>query len=241
MRTLCFLWSLALWLGSGDSQTLYQPPSVSVNAGSSATLECNIGTKDSYYLSFYKQTPGTHLQWILYHYYSYGTPSYGPGFNSNRFTANGNSEGTVYRLIINQVEVNDAAVYYCGKWFSTSNTFVFGPGTKLFVTAENLPEPSLKLLGPSSEEISAQGAGTLVCLVSKLSLGFPAVSWTVDWSPARTGVETSPAMRNKDNTFSLSSYLKVPGTDWSRGKVYSCTVQQGAASATSATVAHSSC
>ncbi|XP_069784645.1 immunoglobulin lambda-1 light chain-like [Narcine bancroftii] len=204
MRTLCFLWSLALWLGSGDSQTLAQPLSrVSVNAGSSATLECNIGTMQ---------------------------------------LANGNSAATVYRLLINQVEVKDAAVYHCGKWVQEPRTvWVFGPGTKLLVPAENLPEPSVKLLGPSSEEISAQGAGTLVCLVSKLSLGFPAVSWTVDGSPARTGVETSPAMRNKDNTFSLSSYLKVPGTDWSRGKVYSCTVQQGAASATSATVAQSSC
>ncbi|XP_051894298.1 immunoglobulin lambda-1 light chain-like [Pristis pectinata] len=239
MRTLCFFWSLALWLGSGESQTLTQPPTVSMNPGATATLECNIGTKDGYYVYWYKQTPGTSPQWILY--YSGSSPSYGSGFSSDRFTPTVNSAGTVYQLIIKSTEVNDAAVYYCMKWVSSRNTYVFGPGTKLFVTAQQLPDPSVNLLGPSAEEISTKGAGTLVCLVSKLSVGFPAVSWTVDGSPTSSHVETSAVRRNTDNTFSLSSYLTVPGTDWSSGRVYSCTVQQGAASKISATVAQSSC
>ncbi|XP_051894291.1 immunoglobulin lambda-1 light chain-like [Pristis pectinata] len=243
MRTLCLFWSLALWVGSGESQTLTQPPTVSVNPGATATLECNIGTKDSYYVNWYKQTPGTAPQWILYYYYSHSAPTYGPGFSSDRFTSTANGAATVYQLIIKNAEVNDAAVYYCGAWFSSGSGYVwvFGPGTKFFVTAQQLPDPSVKLLGPSAEEISAKGAGTLVCLVSKLSVGLPAISWTVDGSPTSSQVETSAVRRNTDNTFSLSSYLTVPGTDWSSGRVYSCTVQQGAASKISATVAQSSC
>ncbi|XP_051894297.1 immunoglobulin lambda-1 light chain-like [Pristis pectinata] len=240
MRTLCFFWSLALWLGSGESQTLTQPPVVSVNPGATATLECNIGAKDNYGVGFYKQTPGTTPQLVLYHHHSWSSPSYWPGFSSDRFTSTINSAATVYELIIKNAELNDAAVYYCGKGISP-NPIVFGPGTKLLVAAQQLPDPSVKLFGPSAEEISAKGVGTLVCLVSKLSMGFPAVSWTVDGSPTSSEVETSAVRRNTDNTFSLSSYLTVPGTDWSSGRVYSCTVQQGEASKISATVAQSSC
>ncbi|XP_072925627.1 immunoglobulin lambda-1 light chain-like [Hemitrygon akajei] len=241
IRTLCFFWYLAMWLGSGESQTLIQPPTVSVGPGATAALECNIGTKDGNYVSWYKQTPGTTPQWILYYHHSLSAPTYGSGFSSDRFTSTVNSAGTVYQLNIKNVELNDAAVYYCGKWFSSGNYNLLGPGTKLFVTDQQLPDPSVKLLGPSSEEMSAKGTGTLVCLVSKLSVGFPVVSWTVDGSPTSREVKTSAVRRNTDRTFSLSSYLTVPGTDWSSGKVYSCVVKLGAASTTSATVTQSNC
>ncbi|XP_072925629.1 immunoglobulin lambda-1 light chain-like [Hemitrygon akajei] len=241
IRTLCFFWSLAMWLGSGEFQTLTQPPAVSVSPGATAALECNIGTKDNYAIYWYKQTPGTAPQWILYYHHSHSAPTYGSGFSSDRFTSAFNSAGTVYQLNTKNVEMNDSAVYYCAKWFSSLNGFLFGPGTKLFVTDQQLPDPSVKLLGPSAEEISAKGTGTLVCLVSKLSVGFPVVSWTVDGSPTSREVQTSAVRRNTDRTFSLSSYLTVPGTDWSSGKVYSCVVKLGAASTTSATVTQSNC
>ncbi|XP_072100354.1 immunoglobulin lambda-1 light chain-like [Mobula birostris] len=243
MRTLCFFWSLAVWLGSGESQTLTQPPTVSESPGATATLSCNVGTKDGYYVGWYKQTPGTVPQWILYYRHSDSAPTYGPGFSSDRFTSSSNSAGTVYQLIIKNMGMSDAAVYYCGKGFYAGGSypFVFGPGTKLFVSDRQLPDPSVKLLGPSAEEISAKGSGTLVCLVSKLSIGFPVVSWTVNNRPTSSEVQTSGVTQNADKTFSLSSYLTVPGADWSSGKRYSCSVQQGAASTISATVTQSSC
>ncbi|XP_062888156.1 immunoglobulin lambda-1 light chain-like [Mobula hypostoma] len=241
IRTLCFIWSLATWLGSGESQTLTQPPTVSVSPGATASLNCDIGTKDNDYVGWYKQTPGTVPQWILYYHHSISAPTYGPGFSSDRFTSTVNSAGTVYQLNIKNVELNDAAVYYCGKWIPSVSYNMFGPGTKLFVTDRQLPDPSVKLLGPSAEEISAKGSGTLVCLVSKLSIGFPVVSWTVNDSPTSSEVQTSGVTQNADKTFSLSSYLTVPGADWSSGKRYSCSVQQGAASTISATVTQSSC
>ncbi|XP_078054296.1 immunoglobulin lambda-1 light chain-like isoform X1 [Mustelus asterias] len=242
MWTWCFFCSLALCLGYGQTQTLTQPPDLSVKPGNTATLDCNIGTSDSYAVSWYKQTPGAAPQWVLYYHYSLSAPSYGSGFSSDRFTSTANSGHNIYQLIIKNVGVNDAAVYYCGKYFSSSSSvWVFGQGTKLFIAAQQLPVPSVKLLGPSADELSSKGAGTLVCLVSKLSMGFAAVSWTVDGSPTSSDVQTSMASRNSDNTFSLSSYLTVPGRDWSSGKVYSCSVQQGAASKTTATASQSNC
>nr|ABO64184.1 immunoglobulin sigma light chain variable region [Ginglymostoma cirratum] len=241
MRILCFLCSLALWLGCGQCQTLTQPPDLTVMPGNAATLSCNIGTVDRYYVAWYKQTPGSVPQWILYYYHSLSAPTYGSGFSSDRFTSTVNSGHNIYNLIIKNVKVDDAAVYYCGKWVSSASTRVFGQGTKLFVAAQQLPDPSVNLLGPSAEEMSSKGAGTLVCLVSKLSMGFAAVSWTVDGSLTSSEVQTSLVSRDPDNSFSLSSYLTVPGRDWSSGKVYSCTVQQGTASKTTATISQSRC
>ncbi|XP_072924878.1 immunoglobulin lambda-1 light chain-like [Hemitrygon akajei] len=241
MRTLCFFWSLSMWLGTGETQNLTQPPTVLVIPGTTATLDCNIGTNDYQYVNWYKQTPGAAPQWILYHYPSWSNPKYAPGFSSDRFTSVVNSAGTEYPLIIYHVEISDAAVYYCGKWDSSTYTSVFGPGTKLLVAAQHIPHPSVKLFGPSAEEISTKRAGTLVCLVSKLSVAFPVVSWTVNGSPTSNEVQTSRVTQNADKTFSLSSYLTVPGADWSSGKRYSCSVQQGAASTISATVTQSSC
>ncbi|XP_078279965.1 immunoglobulin kappa light chain-like [Rhinoraja longicauda] len=241
MQTLCFFWSLALWLGSGECQTVTQPATVSVNPGDTATLECNVGIKDNLYSYWYKQIPGTTPQFILRYYHGHNASTYGSGFSSDRFTSKANTAATVYQLIISKAEVNDAAAYYCYKYFTANSTGVFGPGTKLFVTASQLPDPSVKLLRPSADEMSAKGAGTLVCLVSKLSVGFPAVSWTVDGNPPSGEVQTSAVSRDTDNTFSLSSYLAVRGADWSSGKVYSCTVQQGAASKISATLTQSGC
>ncbi|XP_062888076.1 immunoglobulin lambda-1 light chain-like [Mobula hypostoma] len=234
-----FFWSLAVCLGSGESQTLAQTPTVSMRPGATARLNCDIGSKDDNRENWYMQTPGTIPQWILNDHDSWNSLNYAPGISSDRFTSTVNSAGTEYQLILNRVEMNDAAVYYCGKWATRTSTF--GRGTKLFVTARQLPDPSVKLLGPSAEEISAKGAGTLVCLVSKLSIGFPVVSWTVNDSPTSSEVQTSGVTQNADKTFSLSSYLTVPGADWSSGKRYSCSVQQGAASTTSATVTQSSC
>ncbi|XP_059847630.1 immunoglobulin lambda-1 light chain-like isoform X2 [Hypanus sabinus] len=241
MRTLCFFWCLSMWLGSGESQPLTQPPTVSVLPGAKATMNCNIGTNDNQYVSWYKQTPGTHPQMVLYHHPSWSNPSYGPGFSSDRFTSTVESGGTEYPLIVKNVEMSDAAIYYCGKWISSINNFVFGPGTKLFVAAQHIPHPSVKLFGPSAEEISAKRVGTLVCLVSKLSVAFPVISWTENGSPTSNEVQTSRVTQNADKTFSLSSYLTVPGADWSSGKRYSCLVQQGAASTISVTVTQSSC
>ncbi|GCB78492.1 hypothetical protein scyTo_0020116 [Scyliorhinus torazame] len=104
MRMLCFFCSLALWLGYGQSQTLTQPPDLTVTPGNTATLDCNIGAGDSYYVNWYKQTPGAAPQWILYYYHSLSAPTYGSGFSSDRFTSKVNSGHNIYQLIIKNVE-----------------------------------------------------------------------------------------------------------------------------------------
>ncbi|KAI3359768.1 hypothetical protein L3Q82_014138 [Scortum barcoo] len=56
--------------------------------------------------------PGGVPQYVLRFYHSYSSPTYGSGFSSPKFTSTHQSTSD-YRLIINNVEEGDSAVYYC--------------------------------------------------------------------------------------------------------------------------------
>ncbi|GLD57651.1 immunoglobulin lambda-1 light chain-like isoform X4 [Lates japonicus] len=64
---------------------------------------------------WYKQIPGGASQFVLRNHHSYSSPKYGSGFSSPKFTSS-HLSGTMYRLIINDVEEGDSAVYYCETW-----------------------------------------------------------------------------------------------------------------------------
>ncbi|ROL46017.1 Immunoglobulin lambda variable 1-51 [Anabarilius grahami] len=82
-------------------------------------MDCNVGRAENYYVSWYKQTPNSAPQFVLRYYQSHGSPDkYGDGFTSSRFTSTAQAK-IDYRLIINNVDVGDSAVYYCGTWDSS--------------------------------------------------------------------------------------------------------------------------
>ena len=86
-------------------------------------MDCNHNTDDNVNCCWYKQVPGGVPQFVLYFYYSHSAPTYGSGFSSPKFTSNHKST-TDYRLIINNVEESDSAVYYCQTWDSSVNQHV---------------------------------------------------------------------------------------------------------------------
>ncbi|MBS2599732.1 hypothetical protein KFY57_26755, partial [Salmonella enterica subsp. enterica serovar Typhimurium] len=49
--------------------------------------------------------------------------------------------------------------------------------------------------------------------------------WTVDGSLRGNGVETSRIHQERDNTFSVSSYLTLSASDWNSHELYSCLVK----------------
>uniref|UniRef100_W5M6K0 Ig-like domain-containing protein n=1 Tax=Lepisosteus oculatus TaxID=7918 RepID=W5M6K0_LEPOC len=165
-------------------------------------------------------------------------PTYGAGFSSSRFTSRAQTN-TDYQLIVSSVEVGDSAVYYCNTWDNSAKV-VFGQGTKLIVTATNLPAPSVTLLRSSAEELD-KGKATLVCLANKLSVGLADVSWAANGSPVSGGILTSPASPQTDGTFSLSSLLSVTPAEWSSDRLFSCTVSQGASSTATQQIKKSDC
>ncbi|XP_051243639.1 immunoglobulin lambda-1 light chain-like isoform X2 [Dicentrarchus labrax] len=223
LGTLCTLIT-ALTCVSGVTVVTQKPPVVTLRKGETATMDCNLGTVTNTYAHWYKQIPGGVPQYVLRFYHSHSSPSYGSGFSSPKFTSTHQSQSD-YRLIINNVEEGDSAVYYCKTWDSSVSEYVFGPGTKLIVTSSSFPPPVLTVFPPSSAELQSNTA-TLVCLSSQ-SVPFADVSWVSGGSPVSSGISTSNAVQKPDQTFQISSSLAIQTSDWNMDKVYTCKVSLG--------------
>ncbi|KAM6914185.1 immunoglobulin lambda-1 light chain-like [Lycodopsis pacificus] len=222
LGTLCTLIT-ALTCVSGVT-VVTQKPVVTVRRGETATMDCNLGTVTDSAAHWYKQIPGGVPQFVLYFYHGYSSPTYGSGFSSPKFTSTHQSTSD-YRLIINNMEEGDSAVYYCHTWDNSVKQHVFGQGTKLIVTSSSLTPPVLTVFPPSSAELRSNKA-SLACLSSQ-SVPFADVTWMSGGSPVSSGISTSTAVQQPDQTFHISSYLSVQTSDWNMDKVYTCKVSLG--------------
>ncbi|KAM4598201.1 immunoglobulin lambda-1 light chain-like [Polymixia lowei] len=226
LGTLCSLIT-ALTCVTGVTVVTQKPSVVTVRRGETATMDCNLGTVTGSAARWYKQVPGGVPQHVLRFRNGWSSVEYGSGFSSPKFTSTHQSK-TDYRLIINNVEETDSAVYYCNTWDGSVNKWVFGQGTKLIVTGSTLPAPVLTIYPPSSNELKSNKA-TLVCLVSvsQMSMGFADVIWMASGIPVTSGVSTSTAVQQPDKSFQISSYLAIETSDWNQDKVYTCKVSVG--------------
>ncbi|KAL7379445.1 hypothetical protein ABVT39_027572 [Epinephelus coioides] len=220
---------------SGVTVVTKKPPVVTLRKGETATMDCNLGTVTDEPAWWYKQIPGGVPQYVLRFRHDYSSPNYGSGFSSPKFTSTHQSTSD-YRLIINNVEEGDSAVYYCKTWDrsakETNNESVtvmlcindLTPGYLMNVlcvsSGSSLPPPVLTVFPPSSAELQSNKA-SLVCLSSQ-SVPFADVSWLLGGSPVSSGISTSTAVQQADQTFQISSYLAVQTSDWNMDKVYTC-------------------
>ncbi|KAL7378461.1 hypothetical protein ABVT39_014060 [Epinephelus coioides] len=180
------------------AKVLTQMPAVhTVSTGQEAVLNCNIQRYDGKYVRWYKQVPGEAPQFVLEFLYSNSALNFGSGFSSDRFNSK-SSSNIDYQFIIKRTETGDSAVYYCS----------------------SLPPPVLTVFPPSSAELQSNKA-SLVCLSSQ-SVPFADVSWLLGGSPVSSGISTSTAVQQADQTFQISSYLAVQTSDWNMDKVYTC-------------------
>ncbi|XP_067471954.1 immunoglobulin lambda-1 light chain-like isoform X2 [Thunnus thynnus] len=223
LGTLCTLIT-ALTCVSGVTVVTQKPPVVTLRKGETVTMDCNLGTVTNVQACWYKQIPGGVPQYVLRFRYDYSSVVYGSGFSSPKFTSNHQSKSD-YRLIINNVEEGDSAVYYCKTWDSSVSEYAFGQGTKLIVTSSSLSPPVLTVFPPSSAELQSNKA-TLVCLSSQ-SVPFADVTWLSAGSPVSSGISSSTAVQQPDQTFQISSYLSIQTSDWNMDKVYTCKVSAG--------------
>ncbi|TKS92021.1 Immunoglobulin lambda-1 light chain [Collichthys lucidus] len=221
LGTLCTLIT-ALTCVSAVTVVTQKPPVVTLRKGETATMDCNLGTVTDYDARWYKQIPGGVPQFVLRFHHGWSSPNYGSGFSSPKFTSTHQSQSD-YRLIINNVEERDSAVYYCHTWDDSANERV--SQVLHVLSGSSLPPPVLTVFPPSSAELQSNKA-TLVCLSSQ-SVPFADVSWLTGGSPVSSGISTSTAVQQPDQTFQISSYLDIQTSDWNMDKVYTCKVSLG--------------
>ncbi|XP_067426699.1 immunoglobulin lambda-1 light chain-like isoform X2 [Thunnus thynnus] len=223
LGTLCTLITALTYVDAAKVVT--QTPAVhTVSTGQEVVLNCNIQRDDSYSARWYKHVPGKAPQYVLKFHHSDSSPSFGTGFSSDRFNSR-SSSNIDYQFIIKRAEAGDSAVYYCHTWDSSAKENVFGQGTKLIVTSSSLSPPVLTVFPPSSAELQSNKA-TLVCLSSQ-SVPFADVTWLSAGSPVSSGISSSTAVQQPDQTFQISSYLSIQTSDWNMDKVYTCKVSLG--------------
>lgn len=104
-----------------------RPPVVRLTTGETANIDCNLGSVTNRVAEWLKQTPGGIPQFVLHFHKDWADRSkkavYGPGFSSPHFTSTCQSK-TDCRLIINNVEAGDSAVYYCHVWDPSATEYV---------------------------------------------------------------------------------------------------------------------
>nr|AFM86754.1 immunoglobulin light chain [Callorhinchus milii]AFM86848.1 immunoglobulin light chain [Callorhinchus milii]AFM88087.1 immunoglobulin light chain [Callorhinchus milii]AFM88976.1 immunoglobulin light chain [Callorhinchus milii] len=223
--------------GTTAAVTLTQPPSISSSPGNTVKITCTMsgGSIGSYHTSWYQQKldGAPVLLWSS----SYGKPQGIP----DRFSGSADSGNNAVHLTISGVQAEDAADYSCGAGHKSSPYhFFFGKGSEL--SLKKPQGPSVTVLPPSPDQITAKSKATLVCLVNDFIPGAVEVEWTVDGSARSQGVETSAIKQQADNTYSVSSYLTLPTSEWESHDLYSCVVKhQTLATPLEKSIARSSC
>lgn len=88
----------------------------------------------------------------------------------------------------------------------------------------SLPPPVLSVFPPSSAELQSS-TSTLVCVavLPGASKGLADVTWL----GVSSGITTSGAVQQPDQTFQISSYLSIKTAQWLNEKVYTCQVSLG--------------
>ncbi|XP_067329243.1 immunoglobulin lambda-1 light chain-like isoform X3 [Anolis sagrei] len=215
-QVLLFMVLLNYYAGVHSQGTLTQSSSVSVSSGQTVTLSC---TKDSgswgSYASWYQQKSGEGPRFIHCNGCSRGDKI------SDRFTAT--ASGNTGSLTIANIQAGDEADYYCGWWYSTGSSYVFGGGTHLTITGQPAVPPSVSLFPPSQEELQSKNKATLACLMDGFHPGVVQVEWLGDGRTISTGVETTKPVKQGDK-YIASSYLTLNRSEWEANESYTCKV-----------------
>uniref|UniRef100_A0A8C3W8Q6 Ig-like domain-containing protein n=1 Tax=Catagonus wagneri TaxID=51154 RepID=A0A8C3W8Q6_9CETA len=221
-------WMLLIYLfcfpSSADTRaetTLTQSPAfVSVVPGDKVNITCKASQDIDDDIMWYQQKPGEAPKLIIKYTSTLitGVPS--------RFSGSGG--GTDFTLMIANMVSEDAAYYFCqqddnGGVLEHSLWLTFGGGTKLQIKRADA-KPSVFIFQPSKEQLETQTA-SVVCLINNFYPRDITVRWKVDGAAQSSGVlESVTEQDSSDNTYSLSSTLSLPTSEYLRHNTYSCEV-----------------
>ncbi|XP_030043573.1 immunoglobulin lambda-1 light chain [Microcaecilia unicolor] len=225
-QVLCFS-LLLVSLASSEYATLVQStPLLAVSPGATARLQCEVKNvkPETLFMNWIRQSPGQRPEGVLSYSKEqnvYRAPNITDRFVPSRDTSN-------HFLTISNVQAQDDSVYYCFVYYSSAGVQTWGEGTRLRVNGGDRRKPKVSLFPPAQEEINTSDRGTLSCLVSGFYPGYLEVLWQVDGEERSQEVLKGQAALGEDHTYSLSSYLSIPGEEWKKGSRYTCVVKHEA-------------
>uniref|UniRef100_A0A3Q3DLJ4 Ig-like domain-containing protein n=1 Tax=Hippocampus comes TaxID=109280 RepID=A0A3Q3DLJ4_HIPCM len=141
-------------------------------------------------------------------------------------------------LSIGSVRASDTGVYFCAtstrqlqcEAYMGYEVF-FGAGTRLTDKPNaKITLPKVTLFPPSKKECTNEKdretkKKTLVCAATDFYPDHVSVAWMVDGQKRETGVATDPEARKRGVRYSITSRLRVPADEWSRGsRKFTCVV-----------------
>eukprot|EP00073_Rattus_norvegicus_P051304 XP_017453688.1 PREDICTED: Ig lambda chain V-VI region EB4 isoform X9 [Rattus norvegicus] len=183
--------------------------------GSTVKLSCkrSTGNIGSSYVYWYQQHEGRSPTTMIY------DDDKRPDGVPDRFSGSIDSSSNSAFLTINNVQIEDEAIYFCQSY---SSGIVFGGGTKLTVLGQPKSTPTLTVFPPSTEELQGNKA-TLVCLISDFYPSDVEVAWKANGAPISQGVDTANPTK-QGNKYIASSFLRLTAEQWRSRNSFTCQV-----------------
>ncbi|XP_043542407.1 immunoglobulin lambda-1 light chain-like, partial [Chiloscyllium plagiosum] len=209
--------------GAKSSQALGDAPSVSVTAGGTAALKCQVkGLNVADYGGFWYHLRTVQApRWVLVHWANGGIVR-GTGY-TDRFQPSRDAGTSSYVLTITSIAGADTGTYYCAT--VKDNQVIFGNGVHLFIATRQPSAPTVHLYQPPPEQLAFPGHDvTLTCLASGFYPGYIRARWTMDGKEAerRLVTEAVPAPGGTDGSYSWSGYLTLTADEWHAHSRFSC-------------------
>uniref|UniRef100_A0A8C4Y769 Ig-like domain-containing protein n=1 Tax=Gopherus evgoodei TaxID=1825980 RepID=A0A8C4Y769_9SAUR len=197
---------------------IQSPSEISVSLGQMVALECAVAnvSADKVNVNWIRQSPGQKPEGVLLFktdlsiYRALGIPE--------QYVSSRDASNKKFLLTIRDVQEGDDSIYFL--------TCLLDEHAEVGGGGSNLPQPRIQLFPPAQEEL-ATGFATLTCLVSSFFPGYIDVLWMRD-SQAQAqaqGVRIGLVALGEDKTYSVSSYLTLPDSEWGLDASYSCVVK----------------
>uniref|UniRef100_A0A673IWG4 Ig-like domain-containing protein n=1 Tax=Sinocyclocheilus rhinocerous TaxID=307959 RepID=A0A673IWG4_9TELE len=196
---------------------------------SNVTLTCQHDNSNHNRLFWYKQTKGSEGLSLLVFSIGQNQIEIEAPFKTHKSKyAATRPEIKMSTLLINKLETEDSALYYCAT--STQyhiTTAYFGNGTKLTVLERDISKPEVEILKPSGTETSCKQKVTLVCVAKNFYPDHVSITWTIGSKEIKDDVATDPYATQDEKTklFSITSRLKVSKKEFKPQNTFRCTVR----------------
>ncbi|XP_034469781.1 immunoglobulin lambda-1 light chain-like [Hippoglossus hippoglossus] len=214
---LCCLCSALVAMAAGPTQDQL---SLTMRVGDRASFSCGGTDQCGYIYWFQKKDTGTFRLILDIDTRSGDIDKRYNHPQKDDFTAE--REQNSWELKIKKVKPSHAATYYCACRKSGTRMFIFGSGTKLFVTDTPVVKPVVSVY-PAASKDALDRKSSLLCVASNMSPPLVQFSWTRQ----REGEKPSPAegeqleLREEGRTASIM----VVDRDASYTYTYSCHVR----------------